>query len=61
MNVKVYIVFYSMYGHTYELATSIAEGARDIEGAEVKIFQVPELVPVDVLKKTGAYESRQKF
>jgi NAD(P)H dehydrogenase (quinone) len=61
MNVKVYIVFYSMYGHTYELATSIAEGARDIEGAEVKIFQVPELVPVDALKKTGAYESRQKF
>ena len=61
MNVKVYVVFYSMYGHTYELATYIAEGSRNVEGVEVKIFQVPELVPLDVLEKTGAYESRQKF
>lgn len=61
MAVKVYIIFYSMYGHTYKLSTYIAEGAKSVEDVEVTIFQVPELVPLDVLKKTGAYESRQTF
>lgn len=25
---KVYVVFYSMYGHVYQLAEAVAEGAR---------------------------------
>jgi NAD(P)H dehydrogenase (quinone) len=35
---KIKIVFYSMYGHTYKMAEAVAEGARQVEGAEVEIL-----------------------
>jgi len=59
--VKVKIVFYSMYGHIYKMAEAVAEGARQVEGAEVEILQVPELVPDDVLEKSGAKKAREVF
>ncbi|MBI2334547.1 NAD(P)H:quinone oxidoreductase [Candidatus Daviesbacteria bacterium] len=42
---KILIVFYSFTGHTAKLAEYIAEGAREIDGAQVEIKQVPEIVP----------------
>lgn len=44
---RVQIVFYSMYGHVHLLAEVVAEGARRVPGAEVSVFQVPELGNVD--------------
>lgn len=44
---RVQIVFYSMYGHVHLLAEAVAEGARRVPGAEVSVFQVPELGNVD--------------
>jgi NAD(P)H dehydrogenase (quinone) len=38
---KVLVVFYSMYGHVYRLAEAIAEGAREVKGAEVELRRVP--------------------
>jgi NAD(P)H dehydrogenase (quinone) len=58
---KVYVVFYSMYGHIYKMAEAVAEGARQVPGAEVKLFQVPELVPPEVLEKSGAAAARKSF
>jgi NAD(P)H:quinone oxidoreductase type IV len=58
---KVYVVFYSMYGHVYRMVEAVAEGAREVEGAEVALFQVPELVPEDVLEKSGAKAARAAF
>jgi NAD(P)H dehydrogenase (quinone) len=58
---KIKIVFYSMYGHIYLMAEAVAEGAREVEGAEVELLQVPELVPDDVLEKSGAKKARQAF
>lgn len=58
---KVKIVFYSMYGHIYRMAESVAEGVREVKGAEVDILQVPELIPDDVLEKSGAKKARQVF
>jgi len=58
---KVKIVFYSMYGHIYKMAEAVAEGAREVEGAEVELLQVPELVPDDVLDKSGAKKARDAF
>ncbi len=58
---KIKIVFYSMYGHIYQMAEAVAEGAREVEGAEVELLQVPELVPDDVLEKSGAKQARQAF
>ena len=58
---KTKIVFYSRYGHIYRMAEAVAEGAREVEGAEVELLQVPELVPDDVLEKSGAKKARQVF
>ena len=58
---KVYIVFYSMYGHIHAMAEAIAEGARKVEGAEVSLFQTPELVPDEALEKSGAKAARAAF
>ena len=58
---KVKIVFYSMYGHIYRMAEAVAEGAREVEGAEVELLQVPELVPDEALEKSGARKARQAF
>jgi NAD(P)H dehydrogenase (quinone) len=61
MSTKVHIVFYSMYGHVYKLAQAVAEGVRDIEGAQVKLLQVPELMPEETLEKSGAKTARAEF
>jgi len=58
---KVLVVFYSMYGHIYRMAEAVAEGAREVEGSEVTLKQVPETLPEDILKKMGAVESRKAF
>jgi len=58
---KVSVVFYSMYGHVHTLAEAVAEGAREVKSAEVSLFQVPELVPDDVLEKSGAKAARAAF
>ena len=58
---KIKIVFYSMYGHTYKMAEAVAEGAREIKGAEVEIIQVAELVPDSVLEESGAKKAREAF
>lgn len=61
MATKVYVVFYSMYGHIYKLAKAIAAGAREVQDVDVSVYQVPELVPEDVLEKSGAREARSAF
>lgn len=58
---KVYVVFYSMYGHVHQLAEAVVQGAREVPGAEVKLFQVPELVPEEALARTGAKQARDAF
>jgi NAD(P)H dehydrogenase (quinone) len=58
---KVSVVFYSMYGHIYRMAEAVAAGAREVPGAEVALFQVPELVPEAALEKTGAKQARAAF
>jgi NAD(P)H dehydrogenase (quinone) len=58
---KIQIVFYSMYGHIYRMAEAVAEGARGVEGAEVSLVQVAELVSPEALARTGADKARQAF
>ena len=60
MPAKVQVIFYSMYGHVYQMAEAVAAGARDAD-AEVSLRQVPELVPDEILEKTGAHAARAAF
>lgn len=61
MATNVQVVFYSMYGHVYKLAEAIAAGAREVPGTDVQLFQVAELVPDDILEKSGAKAARAAF
>lgn len=58
---RVLVVFYSMYGHIYRMAEAVAEGAREVEGAEAILRQVPETLSEDILKKMGALETKKTF
>lgn len=50
---KVLVLYYSSYGHVEQMARAIGEGAGSVDGAEVIIKRVPELVPPDVAKQAG--------
>ncbi len=50
---KVLVLYYSMYGHIEVMANTIAEGARRVDGTEVTIKRVPELMPEDAAKNAG--------
>ncbi|HWQ70551.1 MAG TPA: NAD(P)H:quinone oxidoreductase [Patescibacteria group bacterium] len=51
---RILVLYYSMYGHVETLAKAVAEGARSVEGVEVTIKRVPELMPEEVARKAGA-------
>ena len=61
MPVNVQVIFYSMYGHVSQLAQAVAHGAREVDGANVSLFQVPELIPDEALVRTGAKQARDNF
>ncbi len=58
---KILIVYYSMYGHIHRMAEAIAEGAGEVEGAEVEMRRTPETLSEEVLKKMGALEAQKAF
>ena len=61
MAVNVQIIFYSLYGHIHRMAEAVAEGARQVPGANVQLYQVQELIPEEALVRTGAKQARQAF
>ncbi|EIC30247.1 MULTISPECIES: NAD(P)H:quinone oxidoreductase [Methylomicrobium] len=54
MTTRILVLYYSMYGHVETLAKAVAEGARSVEGVEVAVKRVPELVPEEAARKAGA-------
>ena len=56
---KVLIVYYSLYGHVRKMAEAVAEGAGEVDGAEVAIRRVPETLPGSVIEKMGATEAKK--
>jgi NAD(P)H:quinone oxidoreductase type IV len=61
MSVKIQVIFYSMFGHVWQMAQSVAEGARSVADAEIGLYQVPELAPEEILVKSGAKAAREAF
>jgi len=58
---KMFIVYYSMYGHIYRMAEAVREGAAGVNGADVQIRRVPETLSEEVLEKMGALEVQKSF
>lgn len=56
---RVLVLYHSTYGHIEAMAEAVAEGARSVEGVQVDIKRVPELVPEELAIKSG-YKMDQK-
>jgi NAD(P)H dehydrogenase (quinone) len=50
---RILVLYYSSYGHVETMARAVAEGAASVEGAEVAVKRVQELVPENIAR--GAY------
>lgn len=44
---KILVVYYSMFGHTLQMAQSVAEGVGSVAGAELMVRRVKEFEEVD--------------
>jgi NAD(P)H dehydrogenase (quinone) len=51
---KVLVLYYSMYGHVETMAKAVAKGASSVEGINVTIKRVPDLMTEDAARKAGA-------
>lgn len=56
---KIYIVYYSTYGHVHKMAEAIAEGVKQVDGAEPVLRRVPETLSDEILGKMGALEAQK--
>ncbi len=50
---RILVLYYSTYGHIERMAQAAAEGVREA-GAEAVLKRVPELMPEDVARGSGA-------
>ncbi|MUL35317.1 NAD(P)H:quinone oxidoreductase [Gloeocapsopsis dulcis] len=55
---KILIVYYSMYGHTLQIAKAVAEGASQISQAEVMLRRVQEFEAVDKIIDQNEFASQ---
>ena len=37
---RIYIIFYSLYGHVYQMAKAVKEGVDKVPGCEGVLYQV---------------------
>ncbi len=50
---KILVLFYSAYGHTYHMAQAIAKGAQSVDGIQVELRKVPETLSPEVQAQIG--------
>jgi NAD(P)H dehydrogenase (quinone) len=50
---RVLVLYYSSYGHVEAMAEAVAEGARGLDGTQVDLKRVPELVPEEIARKSN--------
>lgn len=49
---KIYVVYYSMYGHVRTMANAVKEGIDSVDGCEATLFQVRFFITAAV---SGSY------
>ncbi|RLN34059.1 NAD(P)H dehydrogenase (quinone) FQR1-like [Panicum miliaceum] len=57
---KIYIVYYSTWGHVAALAEELKKGAESVDGVEATVWRVPETLPEEVLGKMHAAPKREE-
>ncbi|KAJ4979254.1 hypothetical protein NE237_010034 [Protea cynaroides] len=53
-NTKLYVIYYSLYGHVGIMAREVHRGANSVQGVEATLWQIPETLPERVLEKMKA-------
>ncbi|XAR73895.1 NAD(P)H dehydrogenase (quinone) [Bertholletia excelsa] len=53
-DLKIFVVFYSMYGHVEGLARRMKKGVDGVEGVEAVLYRVPETLAPEVLQQMRA-------
>ncbi len=51
---RIAVIYYSATGHVHQLAHALGEGAQEA-GAEVRVREVPELAPEEVIRSQDAW------
>ena len=51
---KILVLYYSMYGHVETMANAVVEGVREVEGVEVVLKRVPEIMDEAKARAVGA-------
>jgi NAD(P)H dehydrogenase (quinone) len=60
MSTRVLVPFYSTYGHTFQMARAVADGADDVDQTTVRLRRIPELpASRDALSDQDDYEETQ--
>ncbi len=54
MPARLAVIYYSSTGHVHQLAHALGEGAEEA-GAEVRVREVPELAPEEVIRTQDAW------
>ncbi|GKU99084.1 hypothetical protein SLE2022_361620 [Rubroshorea leprosula] len=60
-NLKLFIVFYSMYGHVEKLAKRMKKGVDGVKGVEAELYRVPETLSAEVLEQMKAPPKDQEI
>lgn len=50
---KILVLYHSMYGHIEAMANAVAQGAREVAGAQVDLRRVPETMPEEAFRQAG--------
>ncbi len=57
---KILVLYYSLYGHVYQMARAVLKGIEQVEGVKGVLKKVPETLSEEVLTKMNALEFKQK-
>ena len=55
---KVLVLYHSFYGHIETMANAVAQGAREVAGAQVDLKRVPETMSDELFAKAGGKASQ---
>lgn len=58
---KALIVFYSLYGHVWQMAEAVAKGVSQVPGATADLRRVPETLSPELVKNLGGTEAQARM
>jgi NAD(P)H dehydrogenase (quinone) len=59
-NIRILILYYSMYGNVFQMAQAIAEGVGEVPEAEPLLRQAPDLLPEKImLENEGVRKAKE--